>query len=148
MLSEGEVKEGNRVWHVDSGLNPSGALNGQLLKFNCRPCLLGRPCEHWWGIFQSYWGRWALVESPFNPVSRDLVSVRQLTPVCSPGQEVLCGRRTTHHRGIDRDTKQKKKCTVRMAEKSYGREQVQTFPRAGQCSPPRTMWKSLSSVSW
>lgn len=32
--------KGNGAWHVDSGENPPGPLNGQLLKFNCLPCLV------------------------------------------------------------------------------------------------------------
>lgn len=70
MLSEGEVKEGNRVWHVDSGLNPAGALNGQLLKFNCWSCLLGRPSEHLPGYISELPATRELVESLLNPVSR------------------------------------------------------------------------------
>lgn len=31
--------KGNGAWHVDSGENPLGPLNGQLLKFNCLPVL-------------------------------------------------------------------------------------------------------------
>ncbi len=30
-------EKGNGAWHVDSGENPQGPLNGQLLKFNCLP---------------------------------------------------------------------------------------------------------------
>ena len=82
LLSEGEVKEGNRVWHVDSGLNPAGALNGQLLKFNCWPCLLGRPSEHWWGIFQSYWGRGHLLNHPSILLVERPCFTTHLTPVC------------------------------------------------------------------
>lgn len=39
LLTGEEVEEGNKVWHVDSRLNFPGVLNGQLLKFNCSPCL-------------------------------------------------------------------------------------------------------------
>ena len=134
LLAVEDMKEGNGLWHVDSGLNFPGALNGQLLNFNCPLLPIG-------GAERTPVGQMFRATVERKP-SNYTEGAQSSTPTC----RLKCYRyfRST------RECKRGKEITPDDPEENNTRQQDLTFPNASPVSPivPVKSWKNREYLSF